>query len=269
MGHRQLGGRRGRLRGRRAGREGRRGPRPPARACATSSSRTPPATWPTRVSLDELRERGRASRRGRARRPHRRGRPRRPLHVHLHLGHHRAAQGLRAHARQLPLGARHGPAARAAQRRRRPRLPLPAAGPRLRAAHPARRVRHGRDDRLLGRRHEADHPRADGGQADLPALGPAHLREALHAGLGPAPGRGDQGHPRGRRPRSATCEVRGEEVPADLQEQWAPLAAQGRLRAQPLRRPAARGGHRRRADRARDPRVLLGLRRSRSSRATG
>ena len=36
--------------------------------------------------------------------------------------------------------------------------------------------------RLLGRRPEADRRRADGGQAALPAVGPAHLREDLHAG---------------------------------------------------------------------------------------
>ena len=60
--------------------------------------------------------------------------------------------------------------------------------------------------------------------------------------------------------RVRDLEVRGEEVPADLQAQLGAAAAQGRLRARPLRRPAARGGHRRRADRARDPRVLLGLR---------
>ena len=129
--------RRRRLRGRRAGREDRRGPRPPPAPARTSSSIDPsPATWPTaRSSLDELRERGRA--RDAAELDARAaavGRERR-LHVHLHVGHHRAAQGLRAHARQLPLRARHGPAARRDRRLgRRRRLPLPAARPRLRAA---------------------------------------------------------------------------------------------------------------------------------------
>ena len=37
------------------------------------------------------------------------GRAGRHLHVHLHLGHHRAAEGLRDLARQLPVDARHGP----------------------------------------------------------------------------------------------------------------------------------------------------------------
>ncbi len=54
------------------------------------------------ITLEQVRERGRsrtpeeleARTRGRA--------PRGPVHVHLHLRHHRPAQGLRAHARQLP-----------------------------------------------------------------------------------------------------------------------------------------------------------------------
>ena len=56
------------------------------------------------IPLDELRERGRGARRGRARRARRGRHARGPVHDHLHVRHHRPAQGLRAHARQLPPG---------------------------------------------------------------------------------------------------------------------------------------------------------------------
>ena len=45
--------------------------------------------------------------------------PGRHLHVHLHLGHDRAAEGLRALARQLPLDARHGALGQRPRRRTR------------------------------------------------------------------------------------------------------------------------------------------------------
>ena len=60
------------------------------------------------ISLDDVRAGGEPRRRPPARRAHRRRRPRRPVHLHLHLGHDRPAQGLRPDARQLPRGARHG-----------------------------------------------------------------------------------------------------------------------------------------------------------------
>ncbi len=72
-------------------------------------------------------------RRGRAAGPRRGRQARRHLHDHLHLRHHRPAQGLRALAPQLPPGREHvrgGGRGRGGRRR----LPLPAAGPRLRAA---------------------------------------------------------------------------------------------------------------------------------------
>ena len=53
--------------------------------------------------------------------------------------------------------------------RGRRRLPLPAARPLVRAADRADRDRPRRHDRLLGRRSEADRPRAHAGQAALPA----------------------------------------------------------------------------------------------------
>ncbi len=130
-----------------------------SRRCASAGARAPP---------EELE----GAPRGRA--------PGGPVHVHLHLRHDRAAQGLRAHPRQLPRDHRHD------QRGRRDpggrgHLPLPAARPLLRPAHPARRVRPRRHARLLRRRHQADRPRAAGGQADLPAVGAARVREDLHA----------------------------------------------------------------------------------------
>ena len=86
-------------------------------------------------------------------------------------------------ARQLPRDARHGHASRRAARRRRGDviylfLPLAHAFALL---IQLLAVDLGAHDRLLRRRHAADHPRARAGQADLPAVGPAHLREALHA----------------------------------------------------------------------------------------
>ena len=63
----------------------------------------------------------------------------RPGHDHLHLGHHRTAQGLRAHPRQLHVraSASRSTSSHAAVRGRRRLDPaLPAAGPRLRADHP-------------------------------------------------------------------------------------------------------------------------------------
>ena len=86
-------GRRAR-RGRRAAREGRRGPRRPPRLRHVL----------TFADLPELEARGRELRGrapGRARRRGRRGRRGRPLHLHLHLGHDRAAQGLHDPAPQL------------------------------------------------------------------------------------------------------------------------------------------------------------------------
>ena len=52
--------------------------------------------------VDEPQPRRRRRRRRRARRRARAARPRQPRHDHLHLGHHRPAQGLRADPRQLP-----------------------------------------------------------------------------------------------------------------------------------------------------------------------
>ena len=101
--------------------------------------------------------------------------------------------------RRLDVRARRG---RAGGRRR---LPVPPARALLRAADPARGARPRRDARLLRRRPEADRRRALRGQADLPAVGPAHLREALHAGHRPRRRRADPAPRRRSGSRSARC----------------------------------------------------------------
>ncbi len=72
----------------------------------------------------------------------------RHLSVHLHVGHHRPAEGLPALARQLPLDHR---CRREEQRARRRRLgvPLPAPRPRLRDPDPVRGLRPGHHAGLL------------------------------------------------------------------------------------------------------------------------
>ena len=105
-----------RLRGRRAGRQDRRGARAAARAAQDHRHR--PVRRRRRRDLARRRcapaaDRGDAAP---ARDAHRRRRPRRPVHLHLHLGHDGAAEGLRPDPRQLPLGARHGRRARPVRR---------------------------------------------------------------------------------------------------------------------------------------------------------
>ncbi len=118
--------------------------------------------------------------RGGARSAPRRSESRGSVDVHLHLWHHRATEGMRAHARQLSRDHRHDLRGRG-DSQRRGHLPLPPARPLLRPARPARGVRPRQHAGLLRGRHQADSPRADGGRTDLPAIGPTHLREGLHA----------------------------------------------------------------------------------------
>ena len=262
VGRRQLRGRRGRLRGRRAGREDRRGPRPPARTCATSSSSTrrgrrgrrgrrstscaSAAAGATRAELDARTD---------AVGPddpftfiYTSGTTGPPKGCVLTHGNYRSVLDM-VEQRGLLSG------------ERRPRLPLPAARPRVRAADPARRVRPGTTIAYCGGDTKQIIP-------ELMEVKPTYLPSVprifeklytLASGQLPAEEIEAVREVGGRDP--ATCEVRGEEVPGRAAgSSSAPLAAQGRLRAQPLRRPPARGGHRRGADRPGDPRVLLGLR---------
>ena len=83
---------------------------------------------------------------------------------HLHLGHHRAAEGLRAVPPATGLMLRDRDRDGYDPRRRR-RLPVPAARPCLRPNRAGRRDRVGRHDGVLRRRHAADRPRARRGQA--------------------------------------------------------------------------------------------------------
>ena len=188
------------LRGRHPAGQDRRGPREPPRPAPRRGHRAERRHRRRDLARRPARARPRP-RRGRAARPPRGRHPRRHLHDHLHLGHDRAAQGLRALAPQLPPGGQHVRGVRGA-RGGRPRLPLPPARARLRAADPAARDRPRRGDRLLRRRPEADRARADGGPPGLPAVGAADLREDLHARhLQRRPG-ADQGRRR-RRPEGA------------------------------------------------------------------
>ena len=117
--------------------------------------------------------------------------PGRRVPVHLHLGHHRSAEGLPALARELPRDHRRGDQGQRAGGRRQ-RLPLPPASARLRDPDPVHRLRAGRHARLLVEGRQADHPGPHRGQAELLPVGPSHVREDLHAG-----------HERGARPQAA------------------------------------------------------------------
>ncbi len=106
---------------------------------------------------------------------------RRPGHDHLHLRHHRAAQGLRADPPQ-PAGRRPQRDRRGAARglRHRGRLDpaVPAAGPLLRPDHPGRLPGGGRrPGPLAGREHAARG--AARVPADVPAGRAARVREDL------------------------------------------------------------------------------------------
>ncbi len=165
-------------RGCRAAREGRGDPRAAAGARAR---RDHGGRGRGRDLLRAARRPRRRPRRGRVASPLR-GRQRRGrLHVHLHVGDDRAAEGLRDQPRQLPGDARHdGQGDRA--RARADRLPVPPPRALLRAADPARQLRHRRRHRLLGARPAEDRPEPLRGPPALLPLGAADLREDLHDG---------------------------------------------------------------------------------------
>ena len=214
---RQLRRRRGDLRGREPGRQDRRGPRPPPRAAHVAVDRSRPASpatsSPSRTSRPAARARdeGELRERSDAVGPddpftfiYTSGTTGPPKGCVLTHGNYRGVLDMCLRAERHP--------------RRRDDLPLPAAGPLLRAARSSSASFDARRrDRLLRRRHAADHPRADRGQAVVLPVGPADLREALHAG-----------HEHGRRPRADRAaavevgmayrlkEVAGQEIPEDL-----------------------------------------------------
>ena len=194
------------------------------------------------------------------------GQRRRHLHLHLHVRDHRAAEGLRDLARQLPRDARDG-ALGQRPRGRRDHLPVPAAGTLVRAADPVRHLRPRGDARLLGARPAEDPPQPLRGQAHLLPLGAADLREDLHRRdrRGREGGRaeevglrlGDRGRQegpaaraRGPQPGTAARPTTPDRRQAGAVEDPGPVR----------RQPEARG-HRRGADQPGDPRVLRRLRR--------
>ena len=95
------------------------------------------------ISTDELAERGASHEASEWEERWRSVVPGRHLHLHLHVGHDRPAQGLRDLARQLPRDAQHVAGAERAGVRA-DHLPLPAARPLLRAADPAAQLRRRR-----------------------------------------------------------------------------------------------------------------------------
>ncbi len=147
--------------------------------------------------------------------------------------------------------------------RGRGHLPLSAARPRVRAAHRAPLLPPRRGNRLFRRRHEADHSRADRGQADIPPVGAADLREDLHArarfdrrqtARGASPG--------GRRNRTWRESARHDGARRSGSARAAGALRKGRrgaLResARDLRGRVQARDERRSADRQGDPRILL------------
>ena len=253
------------LRERRPGRQDRPGPRRASRARAHGHHRR----RGVRRDVDGRRGgAGRCGRRRGARTAGGRGRSRRRLPDHLHVGDDRPPEGRRADQqgvrRRTALGRGDGPV-----RPGRRRLPVPAAGPRLRPADHGRLRRGRRGDRLLGRRHDADRRRARRGEADGAAIGAADLREGLQRGDEHGAGRWRGGCGQRHRPRPA-----GAPGPSP----WRRGLGRGRgglregrqrdvrPRPQHLRRTDQAGHLRRRADRPGDPRVLLRRRRPRVRR---
>ncbi len=193
------------------------------------------------ISLDDLAARGARPRAGRVGGAlESRWHPERRLHLHLHLGHHRPAQGLHHQPRQLPGDARHG---QRDQRRSRSEdltyLYLPLAHSfalliQLGSFDLGATIAYWERDPLkilpnLGR-----------AEADLLPLGAAHLREDLH--------RRDQRHGEGGRAQEGDLRL----VDRGRQED-----ARGRARRAQAGLPAAQAVRvRRQAGALQDPRPL-------------
>ena len=121
--------------------------------------------------------RGTASELERARRRrHARG----PVHDHLHVRHDRPAEGLRPLARQLPRR-RDDVRAAGGHGGGRGRLPLPPPRALVRAAHPARRLDLGKTLAYFGGDPRLIVPELSEVRPTYMPVGPAPLREALHA----------------------------------------------------------------------------------------
>ena len=155
-----------------------------SRTCARSSSSTPRGSTPGRTRSRSTRcASAAAAADGAELERRRRRRPARgPVHLHLHLGHHgparRAACSTHGNYRDVLDMVRVGRHHLASDDVTYLFLPLAHSFALLIQLGS---VRPGRHDRLLRRRREADRPRAQRGQADLPPVGPADLREDLHA----------------------------------------------------------------------------------------
>ena len=200
------------------------------------------------------------------------GPARRCVDVHLHVGYDRAAEGRRADPPQRDVGLRGGRGAgvRAAEETTYLFLPLAHAFALIMQLAVLRPRDH---TRLLRRDTKQILAELVRDPADLPPVGAADLREDLHA----ARADGGAGPPRSRsalsrRSSSASrCASGGSAArrsptscskPFEQADEQALLAREGAVR-----RARAPGGYGRRADRARDPRVLLRLRGYRCSRA--
>ena len=216
------------------------------------------------LTLDALRERGRRPRRGRVA-PALRGRDaRRRLPLHLHVGHHRPAEGLPALARQLPRDHRRRDQGQRA-RGRRQRLPLPPARARVRDPDPvhrssswARRSPTGRGDakQIIPDLTEVK-------PSFFPSV-PRMFEKIYTLATNAAPDREqlDQAVELGVKVRMAQeAGEAGARGARDRLRAGRGGALQERARA--VRRPDPRVRDRRRADRPRDPALLLRLRRAR------
>ena len=132
------------------------------------------------MSLGELRVEGEkwlGAHAGRAREALGRHQARRQLHLRLHLGHHRAAQGRGPHAQEHRVGVRRD-ARRAARRRERRAAAVPADGAHLRQDPRVDHDRQGLAHRLRRvDRQDQGQPRR--GAADLHVRGAARAREGL------------------------------------------------------------------------------------------